>query len=174
MCLSLANKKDAAKAASSPDLVSLDNSEIASSTSSGSFNTFDSTAAEVLVDVNFGGKRRKMSRADSPKSSSFDVASLVEAIHREFEDSPAPLEGLALQGQGHQDEDSPSCDDDDFGFFDISEAAPQLAFPTLDDDLDATSPMPTLDKRPSGGSLGKRSRGLVRSQTVAIDLCLMG
>ena len=210
MCLSLANSDSnnresslgkvylTATASGPPELVSLgENSELSSNSSYGSLAalaaeecTLSTTAAAVADGAAnmVVGKRRKTSRDDSPKSSVFDVATLVDAIHREVEgpeeivsaptsSSRSTIFSSPLTADDRGDEES---DDYNFAFVDISEAAPareELGFPCLDG-LSKKAPkdssLPTLTRRPSGGALGKRSRGLVRSQTVAIDLCLLG
>ena len=198
MCLSLVNNNSnssessvdvvgkgcylTATALGPPELVSLgDNSELSSSSSYSSFGALagegscsNSPSANAAVEEeaaasNFG-KRRKTSRADSPSSSVFDVASLVDAIHRE-------VEGPFVAHQADNANTTDGDGDDTFAFIDIfeSEAAPErLGVPCLDGLKEASPSMPTLNRRPSGGALGKRNRGLVRSQTVAIDLCLLG
>ena len=64
---------------------------------------------DIEVDAGIG-KRRKMSKTDSPNSSCFDVATLIDAIHREVEgddvSKPEPID---------------SSFGDDFCFIDISE-----------------------------------------------------
>ena len=210
MCLSLVNSDSnnresslgkvylTATASGPPELVSLgENSEISSNSSYGSLAALAaeectlSTAAAVADGAAnmVVGKRRKTSRDDSPKSSVFDVATLVDAIHREVEgpeeivSAPTSSSRSTIFSSSPLNADDRGDDSDDynFAFVDISEAAPpasgELGFPCLDG-LSKKAPkdssLPTLTRRPSGGALGKRSRGLVRSQTVAIDLCLLG
>lgn len=151
-----------------PELASLDNSEMWSSRNTSLDSLVDYGVAEEEAAALLG-KRRKVSRADSPSSSVFDVASLVEAIHREVDGSNSTPLGSSspLRMQGEDD------DGDTFDFIDISDMAPteELDVPSLDGLDISPSPMRPLSKR---GSLGKRSRGLVRSQKGMMDLCHWG
>ena len=115
------------------------------------------------------GKRRKMSKNDSPNSSCFDVAQLLESIHREVEgeeyaSSPDCSAELLTSTATPNESSNPfvSFAGDDFDFFiDIPET------PVLEE----KRPEPPIFKR---GSLGKRSRGLGRSQTIKKGLCMLG
>jgi len=159
-------------------------------------------------DSYLGGKRRKMSKTDSPNPSSspsspsttkhcFDVATLMDAIHREviFDAYAESMRSFSqLQQESKEDEEearvSEDSDEDDFTFIDISETPPEeednlnFGFPTLFSPPRPLSPRSSSNnndeedqpKRRGSGSalLGKRSRGLTRSQTVSSNLCLMG
>jgi hypothetical protein len=128
------------------------------------------------------GKRRKMSRNDSPNSSMFDVAALAAALDDEATDSSSE-EGSdsGTSSSSHSSSSSPSSSEPAFDFYDVFDA-PEM--PSLDFDDSAkdnkkgstpaspglTKKLPFLEKR---ASLGKRSRGLQRSQTVTCDLCTL-
>ncbi|CAB9530899.1 expressed unknown protein [Seminavis robusta] len=106
-----------------------------------------------------------MSKTDSPNSSTFDVATLIDAIHREVEgDDTLPSEEEP-KVDGSQWPSSTSLKFyDDFDFIDFGDTAEEQVVVSAPE-------QPKLEKR---GSLGKRSRGLGRSQTIKTCLCLLG
>jgi len=137
-----------------------------------SANTITTTATSSSSSSSFG-KRRKTSRLDSPNSPVFDVALLVDAIHREIDGGSEDY---------NEDDDGNNSDDDTFCFVDISESAPaSTAFhPNLADEEDLNGFSSSFSKLTRTTTtlprttLGKRSRGLVRSQTISTDLCMLG
>jgi hypothetical protein len=108
------------------------------------------------VDCGFG-KRRKMSKTDSPNSSCFDVAQLLESIHDEVNGEDVTPQCKQVSIPFVEKLNFVSFGGDDFDFIDI----PETPNPE-------TTPQPPVFKR---GSLGKRSRGLGRSQTIKMGLC---
>jgi hypothetical protein len=134
------------------------------------FNSFE-------MDCSCSGKKRKISRTDSPNSSTFDLGELLDAIHREVEgEDVLPTKEYLTVGP------SRIALYDDFDFIDISEtpsseylAPPSLSIPPLTD-LQVVQPneSPKQCALVKQSPLGKRSRGLGRSQTITTGLCQLG
>lgn len=128
----------------------------------------DCPVGENQMDTSLVGKRRKMSKTDSPNSSCFDVAQLIDSIHLEVEGDVClgqPKDQLSTPPSPEENRPTVSFSADDFDFIDIPEtpvAEEPLALPEL----------PQFEER--RGSLGKRSRGLARSQTFKTGLSLLG
>jgi hypothetical protein len=127
------------------------------------------------MDGSFSGKKRKMSRTDSPNSSTFDVAQLLDAIHREVQG-----EDELLTKQYLTEGPAKIALYDDFDFIDFPEtpseymAAPSLPLLTELTVVPPESPSPKQGGLVKQSSLGKRSRGLGRTQTIRAGLCQLG
>lgn len=135
---------------------------------------------DIKNEISNFGKRRKMSRNDSPNSSMFDVSQLAAALADEETTTssfPAITSCSLKKTSQKANNDTTSADDssdDAFGFYDVFDDVP--SFPNLDTDEDQLVTSSGVTNTPfieKCGSLGKRSRGLFRSQAVTSNLCAL-